>query len=333
MSNKDILAEAIRLLGLPASIQAHRNWAVFWCPFHDDAARSGKRGRPNFGVNLQDGHWKCLRCGASGPSLEALARDLGRGVRRQPPPTVPRLASQTRPRFALLGEAMAATRMAFRGSPAERYLAQVRGIRPAIASMYGVGYGVAYPAVGEVTLQAARAWRMATDNGWWLWADGVVYAEPPLEPQWIQVRHSEERRRQARRRGRRLPKYQTWGRLAAQGATPGGAWRITASTQALVVVEGLVDMLALAQVFHDRGLGNRVVPVYLAGGGSAAMYAWLREKAARYQVFLVPDPDEGGKDWVANLKRHRVQAARVLWPPEGRDPDEAVLAGWWPFPF
>ena len=75
-----ILIQAEALLGPAVRIHPHRGWAEFWCPFHPDAARQGRRGRPNFGVSLVDGRWKCLRCGRSGPSLAALARELGKEI-------------------------------------------------------------------------------------------------------------------------------------------------------------------------------------------------------------------------------------------------------------
>ena len=83
----DILSEAIQILGPPVKIEEHRGWAIWWCPFHQDAARSGKSKRPNFGINFapDGGYWKCLRCGAHGPSLKKLRQQIGV---YQPPPVV-----------------------------------------------------------------------------------------------------------------------------------------------------------------------------------------------------------------------------------------------------
>jgi len=316
-SPQEILAEAEEILGPALNVEWHRNWAVFWCPFHDDQSRSGKRGRPNFGVNIEKGYWKCLRCGASGPSLRVLRKRLGKGWT---PPALPeRPKEPRRPSFSLLAEATAAARASFRGSTAEQYLTVERKIRPAVASMYGMGYGVPYPTVPPIVLEAAKAHRLATDKGWWIWAGGLIYADPPLDPQMIQVRHL---------RKKAYSKYQTWGRLNR----PAGAWRVSHTTQVLVVVEGMIDMLALAQAFQDHGLGNTVIPLYLAGSGSAKAYEWLREKGKKREIFLVPDDDAGGRDWLTNLRKHKVKG-KVFTPPNGLDPDEAVLAGWWPFPF
>lgn len=62
--------------GPPVKIDA-RNWATWLCPFHDDAAKIGRRKQPNFGINLENGQWKYLRCWKSGGSLNSLRRELG----------------------------------------------------------------------------------------------------------------------------------------------------------------------------------------------------------------------------------------------------------------
>jgi hypothetical protein len=82
----DILSEAIELLGSAVKVERHRGWAIFWCPFHADSTRQGEGGRPNFGVQLDQGFWKCLRCGASGPNLAALRRKLGGSAACPPNP-------------------------------------------------------------------------------------------------------------------------------------------------------------------------------------------------------------------------------------------------------
>jgi hypothetical protein len=57
---EDILSAAEELLGPAVRVETHRGWATFWCPFHGDKDRAGKGGKPNFGVNLTEGYWKCL---------------------------------------------------------------------------------------------------------------------------------------------------------------------------------------------------------------------------------------------------------------------------------
>ena len=74
---ENILSAAEEILGQAVRVERHRDWAIFWCPFHNDASREGEGGHPNFGVNLVNGYWKCLRCGATGGSLNALRIKLG----------------------------------------------------------------------------------------------------------------------------------------------------------------------------------------------------------------------------------------------------------------
>ena len=210
----NILSEAQELLGQAVRIEEHRGWAIFWCPFHDDAARAGRGGRANFGVNIHGdkGFWKCLRCGESGPSMAALRRKLG--VSHSKPKTPNEIPSQvTRSQVASLDEALAEARAALMGSPAWAYL-QHRGIRPYTALTYGLGYGISSPKVHRDTTERARRSRLVRQDGHWLWAGAVIYADPLTRPVAIQVRHL---RQEANK------KYQTWGRLIQ----PLGAWRLS----------------------------------------------------------------------------------------------------------
>ena len=77
--DQEILAQAEELLGKAVKVEAHRDWAIFWCPFHGDHDRAGRGGHANFGVHLVKGYWKCLRCGQSGGSLRSLGSKLGQG--------------------------------------------------------------------------------------------------------------------------------------------------------------------------------------------------------------------------------------------------------------
>ena len=314
----DILRRAEELLGPPVHID-QRGWGTWWCPFHPDAERGGKRGRPNFGVHLEKGHWRCFVCGARGPSIDALAKALGEETRPRFQHRSPRPRRPQGPSLALIAYALGEARAAFRDSPAEHYVVIERKIHPRIAQMYGLGYGVAYPDAPPAVQKAGREARLVTARGWWLWAGGVVYADPPAPtPLFIQVRHL---------RDNAPSKYQTWGMLSR----PGGAWLVSEETEALVVVEGLFDMLALAQIL-SQGLLGRVVPVYTVGGGSTAQLDWLRQQRKRKRrIYLIPDPDPAGNAWVERI-REKVGRVRVFRPPAGRDPDEAILLdGWWPF--
>ena len=321
----DILSQAQELLGPPVRIEAHRGWAVFWCPFHNDVARAGRGGRPNFGVNIDDGHWKCLRCGAAGPSLRVLRRKLGAW---QPPPQKPTTVYRSPSRTEMLDEAVAEARAALLRSPVPAYLRE-RGLRPYTSLLYGLGYGVPVPAVRRETVELARQSRLVRSSGVWLWAGGVVYADPPTRPRVLNVRYLPEERLPGKTRDF-VPSgaHKTWGRRS----TPLGLWRVRPSTRVIVVVEGLFDMLAFAQALHDRGLDEEILPVYTNGASPARrMLDWFT--TSPYEYLLVPDPDEAGEAWTEKVSSFickgdgTVVAVRT---PGDLDPDEALLQGWWP---
>ena len=195
---------------------------------------------------------------------------------------------------------------------------------PAVAQIYGLGYGLWRPEVTPEVEQAALEHHLArrSQRGqvWWTWAEGVVYAEPLVTPPvfFIQVRHL--------RKTARL-KYQSWGDLRV----PGGAWMVNERTEVLLIVEGLFDMLVLATVLRRLGRLGRWVPLYTAGGGSRPQIEWIREKARDVDVLLIPDPDPAGKEWATRLKRILRKRVQGVFIPPGMNPDEAVLNGWWPF--
>jgi hypothetical protein len=310
----NVLNEAVELLGPPVKVEQHRGWAIFWCPFHEDAARRGRRGQPNFGVQLDQGYWKCLRCGASGSNIPALRKKLG--IWRTPPAGA--TSRRVAPLVNRLNEALSEARAALPGSPAERYITQ-RGLRPFAALNYGLGYGVPLPNVHLEVVQAARQARLVANDGRWLWAGGLVYADPPVNPVTIQVRH-------LRPEGGK--KYQTWGRLTR----PLGSWRFTTATRTVIVSEGLLDMLVIAQALRDRREDGSTGAIYTGGASpSRPMLEWFA--ACTYEFLLVPDPDEAGQGWARALKaaiRRGEGQVQLAHTPDGLDPDQAVLSGWWP---
>jgi hypothetical protein len=345
--NIDILREAAELLGSPPAIPPdHRGWAHWWCPFHNDSERAGRGGHPNFGINLELGYYKCLRCGASGPSLSALSHQLGRGWR-------PELSQESAlnsfaghdlkvSHIPELDEALAAARSALRQSPAMPYLKQ-RGIRPYTALVYGLAYGQPAPDVSGETARLAYESRLMLGNGAWLWAGGVVYADPLTHPTVLNVRYiPDEFLKEGTRPFPIEAHHHTWGVRRA----PLGAWRITPRTRALVVVEGLFDMLVGAQVVAERQLHPEVVVVYTNGASPARrMLDWFAEHAAAYDHLLIPDPDPaglGGRDeasgkeipgWLQHLSGAIERGGgrfAVVRTPDRMDPDEAFLSGWWP---
>jgi len=313
-----ILSQAIALLGPPVKPDDGRGWSHWWCPFHPDAKRAGQGGHPNFGINTssEHGYWKCLRCGARGGSIAALRRKLPGA---QPSDFRPAIKPRQKPGLAGLDEAVAETRAGLMGSPAWDYL-QTRSIRPPTSLSYGLGYGVPNPRLDADIQQLATKARLIRKDGVWLWDGGVVYADPPTGPRTIQVRHL--------RPGEKR-KYQTWGRLAV----PLGAWRLSPGRhQILVVVEGMFDMLAMAQALADRRLDNALA-IYTGGAAvSRAMLDWFKGHP-EYAYVLVPDGDDAGQDWAAALQKTIKTSGGLLHiarTPQNLDPDEALLAGWWP---
>jgi DNA primase len=204
------------------------------------------------------------------------------------------------------------------GSAAWHYLQQ-RKIRPLTILQYGLGFGVPKPLVNSNTVLCARHSRLVGKNGEWLWAGGVVYADPPLQPVTIQVRHL--------RKGA-IGKYQTWGRLIK----PLGAWRIQRSTKIVVVVEGFFDLLAFSQALHNRDM-TTVIPLYTGGSSISWMMRNWFEAQNHFGYFLVPDPDEAGEEWTKTLQS-AIQRGKgichIAHTPKGLDPDEAIFSGWWP---
>ena len=314
--------QVIELLGQPVQAEDSRGWAHWWCPFHPDSSRAGQGGSPNFGVNLRSehGHWKCLRCSARGGGLNSLRKKLGRStpVSVSNVSPIPPQRPGRGPSLVDASEAISECRAGWLRSPQKAYAAD-RGIRPITQLTYGLGAGQAHPKVSQATLHTGRSLKLVGKNEYWLWDEGVVYADPPAGPRVMQVRHLRD--------GAKM-KYQTWGKLEV----PLGAWRLKPGRHlVVVVVEGMFDMLAMAQAIQNRDI-EHVVPVYTGGASvSRAMLAWFAAQAQSYGFVLVPDDD--GQDWTRALQetiRSAGGITQLVPTPDGLDPDEALAAGWWP---
>ncbi len=332
---ENILSAAEEILGRAVKVERNRNWATFWCPFHNDSSREGEGGRPNFGVHLVEGYWKCLRCGAAGGSLKALRSKLGQTSEVDAPWRPP--VSETRPtrpprppsQVQLLDEALSEARSALQRSPAWSYLAG-RGLLPYTALVYGLGYGLPAPKVHPAIVQAARQSMIVRKDGTWLWAGGVIYADPPTHPTVLNVRYLPGELLPAGARSFQPEKnHKTWGNRIQ----PLGSWRITRSTRTLVVLEGLFDLLLTAQKIHQLGRDADTVAVYTNGASPAAkMLDWF-SRHPEFEYILLSDPDPAGEEWIQTVSaaiRHGGGKAHAIRPPGRLDPDEAILDGWWP---
>ena len=325
----DILSIAEGILGTAVRVEDHRGWAIFWCPFHNDVSREGQGGQPNFGVNLQSGYWKCLRCGASGGSLKSLQDKLGRGYIPPVSETKPTRPKRPPTQVQLLDQAVSEARACIQTSPAWAYLKQ-RGVTPYTALVYGLGYGIPVPCVHREIMEAAKQSMMVRRDGTWLWAGGVVYADPPTQPAVMNVRYIPEEQLPKGTRNFTPPKnHKSWGNRLQ----PLGSWRITPSTRTIIVLEGLFDMLITAQKIHQLGRDGEAVAVYTNGASpSAKMLAWFREHN-QYEYVLLSDPDKAGDEWAGHLTaaiQKGGAGVQSLRPPAPLDPDEAILRGWWP---
>lgn len=326
---QDILTQAEELLGKAVKVEGHRDWAIFWCPFHGDHDRAGSGGHANFGVHLAKGYWKCLRCGQSGGSLQSLSKKLGQNWRQ--PDTGP---TKTRParqptQVDCLDEAMSDTRARLHHSPAMLYLAS-RGVSTYTALVFGLGYGTPVPVVRSEVIKAAKQSLMLRRDGRWLWAGSVVYADPPIHPTVINARYiPEELLPPDTRNFKPGENHKTWGNRVQ----PLGAWRIRPTTQKIFVLEGLFDMLVTAQKIHQLGLDESVSAVYTNGASPAhRMLAWFSQHG-EYAYTLIHDPDKAGLQWCDSLSGAIQQATsnfRIVSTPGTLDPDEAILSGWWP---
>jgi hypothetical protein len=196
--------------------------------------------------------------------------------------------------------------------------------------VYGLGYGIPVPRVHREITEAATQSMMVRHDGTWLWAGGVVYADPPTHPTVMNVRYiPEDQLPQGTRSFKPEKNHKTWGNRIQ----PLGCWRINPCTRTLIVLEGLFDMLITAQKLHQLGCETDTVAVYTNGASPAAkMHRWFSEHN-EFDYVLLRDPDKAGAEWTQAVSasiRHGGARVCTLKPPDGLDPDEAILSGWWP---
>jgi hypothetical protein len=87
-----------------------------------------------------------------------------------------------------------------------------RGVLPYTALVYGLGYGIPNPRVHSEIIEAATQSMMVRHDGIWLWAGGVVYADPPTHPTVMNVRYiPEEQIPTGTRSFKPVKNHKTWG--------------------------------------------------------------------------------------------------------------------------
>jgi DNA primase len=330
LANEEILAEARQILGTQEIEITKKGWAVFWCPAHPDEAQAGTTGAPNFGIDLHTGRFNCFRCGFKGGSLTSLAKALRVDYVPKNREYIPRKSKReftdgysVRDAF----EAVADAQARLLKSPAMSYLKH-RGVTPYTAMVYGLGYAVGAPYVSRETAQAG--WKLGMIyRGEWLWAESVIYADPVADPKVINVCYlPPEYIKQPRAFQLGKHPHRTWGERLA----PLGAWRMTERTRAVLIVEGLFDMLIGAQFLEQHRLYPEVVCVYTNGASpSSEIIDWFGDHDLEY--FLVRDMDKAGADWtsmITKVLKENNRTYTLLFPPDDMDPDEAFLSGWWP---
>ena len=348
----DVVAEATKILKAPPlHIDQRRREAWWWCPFHNDAARTGHSGKPNFSINTDTGQWSCFRCNNGGKTLHSLAKALGTDW--EPPenwkePAAGFQKQRAPSKVDCLNEALTSGRTAFLASPALPYI-QSRGLSTYTSAVYGLGYGQPKPVISDYSWKMANESRLLIKDTW-LWAGSVVYADPLINPTVINCRYIPEEQLPAKERWFDIQdRHRTWGNRVV----PLGSWRITAQTEVIMVVEGMFDMLVGAQTIASRGLHPEVVCVYTNGAKPASQIVnWFTEHAKRYYFIFIPDQDGAGvgefRDiqhqdgstehrWLDGWKQVLEKAIKdgggkydFINTPDKLDPDEAFLQDWWP---
>lgn len=288
---EDILKDVRKILGQEIRI-TKRNWAIYWCPSHPDESQKGSTGEPNFGVDLSTGRYNCFRCGFKGGSLKSLAKAIGAEyapknvefIKRRP-----RRDANNGYDVSHVLEAIADSQGRLLKSPAMSYLKH-RGVTPYTAMVYRLGYAVGTPYISRDTAQAGYKLGLITRGGTWLWQESILYADPVSDPKALNVRYLPgEYMKQPRDFQLGKHPHRTWGERTA----PLGAWRITPRTRAVVIVEGLFDMLVGAQCLDERHLFPEYVCVYTNGASPAfEMLDWFAEYD--YDYFLIRDMDKAG---------------------------------------
>lgn len=280
------------------------------CPFHSERT-------PSFEVNDAKGTFYCHGCGAGGDHFTILTKLDGlsfqqafEALTNETFPSVSaedrarQAAEDERERAAAIDEAREfwAGAVEVRGTPADRYLRQARGITAAAAPSLRFGH-----------VPLSR-----DDDGAWRPAMPALLAAVTLLDNFVGMQRIFLREDGADKRwGKPRKSKFTMGRLVG-GAVKMG--RLTPDPSAIVITEGLEDALSLAQEMPEQqvwaalGTANlrmlvfppSVRQIVLAGqndaAGRAAIDAAATEYLDRGLVVRAMWPDPAFKDWNDELR-------------------------------
>ncbi|MDE0841968.1 MAG: DNA primase [Porticoccaceae bacterium] len=311
------------------------------CPFHEEKS-------PSFTVAQDKQFYYCFGCGAGGnalsfimefdrvdflPAVEALARQLGVDIPREPVPE--RSAVRNKDNiYSILGDSDRYYRQQLRQHPSAKtavsYLKE-RGLSGQIAAQFGIGYA---PPGWDNLMQAEAKDKDRTEL---LKESGMLVSKPEENKQYDRFRHRimfpirDQRGRTVGFGGRVLddskPKYLNSPETPVfqKGRELYGLYEARQALKEiprLIMVEGYMDVIALAQY----GIQNAVATL-----GTALTDGHL-QKIFRYtsEIVFCFDGDAAGRKAAARAlvialpEMRDGVSARFLFLPDSEDPDSSV---------
>ena len=333
----DLLARSdlVALVGARVELRRSGHEYIGRCPFHEERT-------PSFTVSPQKGFYHCFGCGAHGSALGFLMAferlEFPEAVRRlaemtgAPPPPGGAVASpKYQPLYDLLDEAASLYRRALADSPLALAYLRRRGVRGETTARYALGYAPAAGALGPLLTDTGPRLHLLEEAGL-IRRRGRETVDLFRHRLLFPIRDT--RGRTVGFGGRALdpdqkPKYlnSPEGLLFHKGRLLYGEHEARlAPRQAgpLVVVEGYMDVLALAQAGFD--------PVVACLGTALTDIQAERLFRIDPRVVFCFDGDEAGRRAAGRSLEKLLPLYRPEWRPaylelpEGEDPD-TLLAG------
>ncbi len=334
----DLLARSdlVALIGARVELRRSGHEYLGRCPFHEERT-------PSFTVSPQKGFYHCFGCGAHGSALGFLMAferlEFPEAVRRlaemtgaPPPPGGGGTASpRHQPLYDLLEEAAALYRRALAESPTAQAYLRRRGILAETTARYALGYAPPGGALGPLRAEGGGRLRLLEEAGLVRHRGGEavdVFRHRLLFP----IRDT--RGRTVGFGGRALepdqkPKYlnSPEGPLFHKGQLLYGQYEARLAQRrggALLVVEGYMDVLALAQAGFD--------PAVACLGTALTDIQAERLFRLDPRVVFCFDGDDAGRRAAGRSLERLLPLYKPEWRPaylelpEGEDPD-TLLAG------